>query len=401
MRHRGESDPSAPSDVGSDELLLKKDQAKKEEKKPESLLRKTVVRSVVGILMMIFFYLVLQLPHSYIAVLIVLAQMYTWNEVSSLRFDSAQEREIPTFKWVRWYFLLVSFVFFYKDTIQDKISCPSCLANYKQYSAFGVFSLYVAGFVAFTLTLREANLRYQIRQLTWVIFTIFLIVGQTHFSMAYLKQGIVWILLPHSLIIVNDISAYFFGISLGRKIINRPLFKLSPNKTWEGYFGAMLFTIVLAFFAAPLYIRSDWFICPAGLWNENKGCDVTLFPHGTVFQLTDYKVPVLNWTVSIYPLQIHAVIFALFASVIAPVGGFLASAVKRALNKKDFDTLFPGHGGFMDRVDCQLLMVSFVYMYLSTFIFSPPSPLQEIRSLYQSLSDSDKATLASSFHQRS
>ncbi len=55
------------------------------------------------------------------------------------------------------------------------------------------------------------------------------------------------------------------------------------------------------------------------------------------------------------PIQLHAVVFGLFASVVAPFGGFLASAIKRAYEVKDFDSLIPGHGGVTDRVDCEFI----------------------------------------------
>ena len=49
-------------------------------------------------------------------------------------------------------------------------------------------------------------------------------------------------------------------------------------------------------------------------------------------------------------IQLIAMGLALFASTVAPFGGFAASATKRAFNIKDFDNLMPGHGGFMDRM---------------------------------------------------
>jgi len=216
-----------------------------------------------------------------------------------------------------------------------------------------------------------------------------LVVGQTHFSMQYLYDGLIWILLPHGLIIVNDIMAYFCGISLGRKIIDRPLFYLSPSKTWEGFIGSMLFTVLIAFLMSPLFIQSDWLICPAGNYVPGIGCDISTFNHGKIFLPARYRVPSIltDWGLSsieyitLYPLQIHAVIFALFASLIAPFGGFLASSIKRAFHKKDFDTIFPGHGGFMDRVDCQLLMCSFVFIYVTTFMKTDLSTVDSI--LYQ------------------
>ena len=68
------------------------------------------------------------------------------------------------------------------------------------------------------------------------------------------------------------------------------------------------------------------------------------------------------------PIQLHAVVFGLFASVVAPFGGFLASAIKRAYGVKDFDSLIPGHGGVTDRMDCQFLMALCTWVYLHSFV---------------------------------
>lgn len=37
----------------------------------------------------------------------------------------------------------------------------------------------------------------------------------------------------------------------------------------------------------------------------------------------------------------------------------------------DFGDVIPGHGGLMDRFDCQLLLGTFVNVYISTFIRAP------------------------------
>lgn len=50
-------------------------------------------------------------------------------------------------------------------------------------------------------------------------------------------------LFPVSLIAINDVAAYFFGFFFGRT----PLIKLSPKKTWEGYIGASVATMIAAF----------------------------------------------------------------------------------------------------------------------------------------------------------
>ena len=54
--------------------------------------------------------------------------------------------------------------------------------------------------------------------------------------------------------------------------------------------------------------------------------------------------------------------------MVSPFGGLFASAIKRAYGKKDFNNILPGHGGLMDRLDCQLIMIMFTGVYYSTFV---------------------------------
>lgn len=70
----------------------------------------------------------------------------------------------------------------------------------------------------------------------------------------------------------------------------------------------------------------------------------------------------------IAPIQLHSLVMACFASLIAPFGGFFASGVKRAFNVKDFGQSIPGHGGMTDRMDCQFLMGFFASIYYQSFI---------------------------------
>lgn len=67
-------------------------------------------------------------------------------------------------------------------------------------------------------------------------------------------------------------------------------------------------------------------------------------------------------------MQFHILIFATFASLIAPFGGFFASGLKRTFKIKDFGDSIPGHGGMTDRMDCQFIMGFFAFMYYSSFI---------------------------------
>lgn len=78
----------------------------------------------------------------------------------------------------------------------------------------------------------------------------------------------------------------------------------------------------------------------------------------------------------------HVFVLSLFASIVGPFGGFFASGLKRSIKIKDFSNLIPGHGGLSDRMDCQMIMGSFTYFYLSTFlvakIFDPAVLLDQL-----------------------
>lgn len=56
-------------------------------------------------------------------------------------------------------------------------------------------------------------------------------------------------------------------------------------------------------------------------------------------------------------------VIGIFASTVAPFGGYFTSAIKRAGKIKDFGQWIPGHGGLLDRVDCQLFMAVFTFVY--------------------------------------
>merc|ERR1712083_584515 len=112
-----------------------------------------------------------------------------------------------------------------------------------------------------------------------------------------------------------------------------------------------------------------------------------------LFRQQEYALPqtmatwrrILNMkeTVTVYPFFVHTFFMSLFASIIGPFGGFFASGFKRAFKIKDFGDIIPGHGGIMDRFDCQFLMATFVNVYIHSFIrtASPQKLLQHFYML--------------------
>jgi phosphatidate cytidylyltransferase len=195
---------------------------------------------------------------------------------------------------------------------------------------------------------------------------LYLIVVQAHFIMNNIFEGMIWFFLPASLVITNDIFAYICGITFGRT----QLIKLSPKKTVEGFMGAWACTIVFGYFMTNILMQYKYFICPVTDLGSSvlTGLECTPNP---VFTPNPYNLPKwtgINRTLHIAPMQFHILVFATFASLIAPFGGFFASGLKRTFKIKDFGESIPGHGGITDRMDCQFIMGFFAYMYYHSFI---------------------------------
>ncbi|ESN92086.1 hypothetical protein HELRODRAFT_184518, partial [Helobdella robusta] len=92
----------------------------------------------------------------------------------------------------------------------------------------------------------------------WTHVTLLIIVTQSHLIMQNIFEGLIWFLVPVSMIICNDIMAYLFGFFFGRT----PLIKLSPKKTWEGFIGGAFATILFGILASYMLVQFDYFVCP-------------------------------------------------------------------------------------------------------------------------------------------
>jgi phosphatidate cytidylyltransferase len=64
-------------------------------------------------------------------------------------------------------------------------------------------------------------------------------------------EGMVWMLMPAILVIINDIFAYVFGRLFGKT----QLIELSPKKTLEGFLGGFLSTFLMAFYVFYFIFR--------------------------------------------------------------------------------------------------------------------------------------------------
>jgi len=368
----------------------------KDTKKPD-FWEKVKTRSVAGLAMLVVFAAILNSNHYVISLFVVLLQLGVFREIISIRYHEAKERKLRWYRLIQWHLLFSSFFWVYGPKVLPHLTFLPFNAFVTRYHLAIAFFFYVIGFIAVILQLRGKVIKYQLGQLAWTLMTLLLLL-QSSFAITNLLKGIIWLILPSSLIIINDIMAYFCGLAAGRKIINRPLTSLSPNKTWEGFTGAFFFTLIIGFFLSGWLSNFQWLICPktTDIAETHQFFYTLQCQPNPVFVPTVYSLPntIQEWigvsTVTLKPIQLHSMCFAFFASFIAPFGGFYASAIKRAYKIKDFHSMFPGHGGVTDRMDCQLIMQLFTHVYLSTFILRPNTTAEHVITLLSNLSTQDK-----------
>lgn len=118
---------------------------------------------------------------------------------------------------------------------------------------------------------------------------------------------------------ITDIFAYFTGMLFGRHKLS-PI--ISPKKTIEGSIGGILL------------------------------CTASFVGYGYL----------LNCFAEIHPNLILFGILGFFASLVSQLGDLIMSAIKRKHDVKDYGSIFPGHGGVLDRFDSVIAVAPVLYL---------------------------------------
>ncbi|KAL7087990.1 hypothetical protein ACP275_13G102400 [Erythranthe tilingii] len=328
--------------------------------------------------------LIVYLGHLYICATVVVIQILMAAELFHLRRRVHEDKRLPGFWLINWYFFFTAMLYVYGRILSQHLvnAITSDKFFYKlvngliKYHMVICYFLYIAGMMWFILTLKKKMYTYQFGQYAWTHMILIVVFTQSSFTVANIFEGIFWFIFPASLIAINDVAAYFFGFFFGKT----PLIKLSPKKTWEGFIGGSFATVLSAFLLASFLSQFQWMTCPRkDLSTGWLRCDPA-----PIFKLEYYSFP--KWLpqsfpwkgISVLPVQWHALCLGLFASIIAPFGGFFASGLKRAFKIKDFGDSIPGHGGFTDRMDCQMVMAIFAYIYFQSFVLPPTNSVEMI-----------------------
>lgn len=121
---------------------------------------------------------------------------------------------------------------------------------------------------------------------------------------------------------INDVFALFTGMALGKHKLSP---EISPKKTIEGSIGGLIASAVFAMLVAWLL---DWAQAAAGAAQALRIGEAE----------AEFSIP-------------GFAIMGVFAGAMSQIGDLTASLVKRHCGVKDYGTIFPGHGGIMDRFD--------------------------------------------------
>ncbi len=118
--------------------------------------------------------------------------------------------------------------------------------------------------------------------------------------------------------VANDTGGWAFGVMWGKHPMSP---SISPKKSWEGFAGSMVAAVVVALLIVTLGMGLPWYV---------------------------------------------ALLVAVAAVLCSTIGDLSESLLKRDLGVKDMGSIFPGHGGMLDRIDSILMWAPFCYIIMAS-----------------------------------
>lgn len=200
------------------------------------------------------------------------------------------------------------FVRFFSGVIYISLIAGSILYNQYSFIIICSFLFFIANIECHRIWLKirkkERYPVYPIPQL-FVGISFLLLISIPYGGWAYNEiYNPYSILLIFVLIWIFDTMSYVIGVQFGK---NKIATKVSPNKTWEGFFGGLLFCLI-------------------------------------------FSILSFNYIQEIYPFW-KTILLGLLIPIFAIIGDMTQSKLKRKAGVKNSGILIPGHGGVYDRLD--------------------------------------------------
>lgn len=183
----------------------------------------------------------------------------------------------------------------------------------------GLFGALALGFAYVMITHERGHTVSRMGALGLMLLWVNLLASSLGLLLAR-DQGYWYVMAATALAVTSDVGAYAFGRNFGR---TRMAPAISPAKSWEGFAGALVATVIMAVLVTARVVPG-------------------------------VTVPV-------------AVVLAVAVVAAATLGDLAESLMKRDLGVKDLGTIFPGHGGVMDRIDALLFALPTAHLVLLAF----------------------------------
>lgn len=186
------------------------------------------------------------------------------------------------------------------------------------YAGIALFLSFFATFISVLFSKKEEAVEHLGKKFLSVVYvavpyTLIVMIPFINAPYRYVNTIILGVFI---LVWINDTFAYIVGSTLGK---NKMLPRISPNKTWEGFFGGMIFTLIGGYFLSKYFNNIN---------------------------VTD------------------GLVIAGIVSIFGVLGDLIESMFKRQAGVKDSGNLIPGHGGILDRMDSVIFAAPFIFLYL-------------------------------------
>ncbi|ROH95844.1 phosphatidate cytidylyltransferase [Chryseobacterium daecheongense] len=246
---------------------------------------------------------VIQQQYLYYLLITVLMIVGSWECVKIMKFGKGYE------KWVVFPVIVVIFYMFSKRYFYHDF--------YFDFRLNEILALALIAIAVVTLFKYPNELYYDSGKL---IFTVIYVALPFSFALGLPKYSTynqtfsLEVLFLFILIWSSDTFAYLAGKFFGK---HKMAPKISPKKTWEGYAGGVILTLVLSYFVEKYQpdLRGNWMIV------------------------------------------------GFLVATFAPLGDLVESQLKRTFGVKDSGNIIPGHGGILDRLDSFIICAPVVYLY--------------------------------------